>query len=230
MLDNNYYNSIEEMPLYNWRKCQEHGELFYCRKDLTKKAGRKVNEKLDNEAWDEIYDTFLLEFGLGKDMIRIFELRLEIAELECDLVITENRFLINQIERLKQELKDLIEKPVENDMDDIINYIEMWRKIEINENTVQYIDKQLDEVIDIINEIESELEKYKEQKAILNLTRDEENYFPDIWTSRMKSGGLTVKPHRLMNLLPICLKMKMLKLCCLQAFLSTMMTQLWLNK
>lgn len=48
---------------------------------------------------------------------------------------------------------------------------------DINENTLQYIDRQLEEVIRIINEIESELESFKEQKAILNLTKEEENYF-----------------------------------------------------
>ena len=48
---------------------------------------------------------------------------------------------------------------------------------EINQNTLSYIDKQLDEVIRIINDIESELELYKEKKAILNLSKEEETYF-----------------------------------------------------
>jgi capsular exopolysaccharide synthesis family protein len=50
-------------------------------------------------------------------------------------------------------------------------------KKDVNENTLGYIDKQLDEVIGIINEIEAELEDYKEQKAILNLSREEETFF-----------------------------------------------------
>ncbi|NQV53687.1 MAG: polysaccharide biosynthesis tyrosine autokinase [Flavobacteriales bacterium] len=47
----------------------------------------------------------------------------------------------------------------------------------INENTLNYIDRQLNEVIRIINEIESELESFKEEKAILNLSKEEETYF-----------------------------------------------------
>lgn len=50
-------------------------------------------------------------------------------------------------------------------------------KRQVNENTLSYIDIQLDEVIGIINEIENELEQYKEDKAILNLSREEETYF-----------------------------------------------------
>lgn len=48
---------------------------------------------------------------------------------------------------------------------------------EVNENTLNYIDRQLNEVIRIINSIETELEVYKERKEILNLTREEEAYF-----------------------------------------------------
>lgn len=50
-------------------------------------------------------------------------------------------------------------------------------KVQVNDNTLRYIDKQLDEVTDIINEIEKELETYKESSSVLNLTREEETYF-----------------------------------------------------
>jgi tyrosine-protein kinase Etk/Wzc len=48
---------------------------------------------------------------------------------------------------------------------------------EVNENTLSYIDLQLNEVTSIINDIENELELYKEGASILNLTREEETYF-----------------------------------------------------
>lgn len=50
-------------------------------------------------------------------------------------------------------------------------------KRHINENTLSYIDIQLNEVIGIINEIENELEDYKQDASILNLSREEETYF-----------------------------------------------------
>ena len=48
---------------------------------------------------------------------------------------------------------------------------------DINENTLRYIDKQLNEVTNIINEIEDELEDYKEKKDILSLSREEDSEF-----------------------------------------------------
>ena len=48
---------------------------------------------------------------------------------------------------------------------------------DINQNTLRYIDKQLNEVTGIINTIEDELEKYKEDREILSLSREEESQF-----------------------------------------------------
>lgn len=53
-------------------------------------------------------------------------------------------------------------------------------KIDVNENTLEYINKQTEEVTDIINEIGSEIEGYKESRSILNITREEDLYFENL--------------------------------------------------
>jgi capsular exopolysaccharide synthesis family protein len=50
-------------------------------------------------------------------------------------------------------------------------------QIIINENTQANIDKQLSEITDILNSLENELENYKSNKSILNLDREEGDYF-----------------------------------------------------
>lgn len=50
-------------------------------------------------------------------------------------------------------------------------------QIEINENTLANIEKQLGEVIKIINDIEFDLLNYKDENQILDLSREEEEYF-----------------------------------------------------
>lgn len=50
-------------------------------------------------------------------------------------------------------------------------------KIDINENTLSYIEKQLNEAVDMMSEIEDDLEIYRSEKAILNLSREEQEYF-----------------------------------------------------
>ena len=51
------------------------------------------------------------------------------------------------------------------------------KEININENTLVYIDKQLEEVTYILDSLEMNLEKYKATQSILNISREEEEYF-----------------------------------------------------
>ena len=53
-------------------------------------------------------------------------------------------------------------------------------EVEINENTVRYIDKQLNEVSAILERHEDELQTYKESKQILNLGKEENLYFTEM--------------------------------------------------
>ncbi|MBK7084106.1 MAG: polysaccharide biosynthesis tyrosine autokinase [Flavobacteriales bacterium] len=53
-------------------------------------------------------------------------------------------------------------------------------EIDINQNTLRYIDKQLDEVTVILNDFEDELQRYKENKGILDLNREESRYFTEL--------------------------------------------------
>jgi tyrosine-protein kinase Etk/Wzc len=50
-------------------------------------------------------------------------------------------------------------------------------QFELNSNTIHYIDIQLDQIADILNNIEDTLQMYKENKHILNLDREEQEYF-----------------------------------------------------
>jgi len=53
-------------------------------------------------------------------------------------------------------------------------------EFDINENTLNYIDKQLAEVTVILDEHEDELQRYKESKNILDLGREESLYFTEL--------------------------------------------------
>ena len=53
-------------------------------------------------------------------------------------------------------------------------------EFDINENTVNYIDKQLEEVTVILARHEDELQQYKENKDILDMTREENLFFNEM--------------------------------------------------
>ena len=53
-------------------------------------------------------------------------------------------------------------------------------KFKVNDNTIAYIDKQLNEVITILDSIETMMETFKNKKNILNLSKEEETYFRNL--------------------------------------------------
>ncbi|MFN3917675.1 MAG: polysaccharide biosynthesis tyrosine autokinase [Flavobacteriales bacterium] len=60
-----------------------------------------------------------------------------------------------------------------------INYT-LENEYTINANTVSYIDKQLDTVTNILDTIETTLENYKESKAILDLSKESDQFFKEL--------------------------------------------------
>jgi hypothetical protein len=94
-----FYTDIDELPIFNWLKCQR-GELKYIHKEL--------KEHPENEKYFElIYDQFLQKRGLSVQYKRILECLRKIAELECDYVITNDRFLLTLIEIEKTKYQQM---------------------------------------------------------------------------------------------------------------------------
>ncbi|MBX2980694.1 MAG: polysaccharide biosynthesis tyrosine autokinase [Flavobacteriales bacterium] len=60
-----------------------------------------------------------------------------------------------------------------------INYT-LKSEFDINENTLNYIDKQLDEVTAILEVHEDELERFRRNKDVLNLNKEENLYFNEM--------------------------------------------------
>lgn len=98
-----YFLSIEEMPLYNWTKCQR-GDLTYTRKAVD---DAMCNDELDLKTWEIVNDDYLQRFGLTKQHKRFMILSKQKALLELDLFITGDNFLKNRIDELADELKNV---------------------------------------------------------------------------------------------------------------------------
>ncbi len=53
-------------------------------------------------------------------------------------------------------------------------------KLDINSRTLTYIDKQLEELTQMMTSIEDRLQNYKQSESILDLSKEEENYFEQL--------------------------------------------------
>ena len=95
-----YWASIDEMPLYNWIRCNR-GEIKYSR---VKKRGNSYH---DIKNWSALYDEYLKEFGLDTRYKRYVEAQIKKAILQSDYIITKEKFKLTEIEIESQKLKDM---------------------------------------------------------------------------------------------------------------------------
>jgi hypothetical protein len=66
--------------------------LSYVRK------GKEGNEESDIEAWQRIYDSYILEYGLSDMYKKLLNAMRKKALLEVDFIITRERFKLTEIE------------------------------------------------------------------------------------------------------------------------------------
>jgi hypothetical protein len=97
------YNSIEEMPVYNWFKCIDLKDYSYCAIDKN-----AIDLEKCKECFSNLYNEFLDTFGINESLKQVIELQNEITILKIDKVLTENNSLQTFIELKQIELDELI--------------------------------------------------------------------------------------------------------------------------
>jgi hypothetical protein len=85
-----HYQSIDEIPLFNWQKCLS-GELKYVHLELKEEADNQ-------EAFNKLYDEFLQKRGVNKEYQKYLDILKKKALLQCEFLITKDNFKLTQIE------------------------------------------------------------------------------------------------------------------------------------
>ena len=62
------------------------------------RKGKEGNEENDIEAWQKIYDSYILEYGLSDMYKKLLNAMKKKALLEVDFIITRDRFKLTEIE------------------------------------------------------------------------------------------------------------------------------------
>ena len=95
-----YYDDIYEMPIYNWFKVINTGNLSFMKKDSTFKVSSKVDENKDLKAidlWHDLNNQFMSEFGQSESALDLMEKKIDLGKLMAEYLITGNKFKLTQI-------------------------------------------------------------------------------------------------------------------------------------
>lgn len=92
-----FWESIEDMPLYNWQKCLD-GKIEYVSKSL------KLTSE-NEERWEKLYNEFTDFKGIAPKEQKLFNAIKRKALLECEYLRTGNRMNITLIEIEEQKIE-----------------------------------------------------------------------------------------------------------------------------
>jgi hypothetical protein len=151
----NYYVSIDELPLAFWVKCTD-GDKTVLRKS------KKGDEENDLEAWNLIYDEYLNLYGLGKLNQRYFKAMQKRALNELDYIITGDRFNLTLAEMEERQLETMLNNGGQNmTVEQSLIHLSKWVGQWLNAKTLT-----AREYFDLIGEFEK-FAKYENQLKTL---------------------------------------------------------------
>ena len=114
-LESKAHQSIDTLPIYNWWKIHQTGELTLLL--LFPEQVRLTRWKRIALAsiWDRVYNQYIKRFGIGRDFLRILNKRKEIASLKNEKLQTGDLSIQTFIDIAVMELNRLLADQGESD-------------------------------------------------------------------------------------------------------------------
>lgn len=129
MLRVQYYNNIDTMPIYNYLQVVEQGN----NKALIRKWG--LFKSNFTTAFEEIQRQLVNRFGISESYMEVLEKRQEIACLQIDLHVTDDKFNKTLIGIAESELKELTNRK-SSSTDEIKDYLEKYKGFHLSLHTI----------------------------------------------------------------------------------------------
>jgi hypothetical protein len=126
------YDSIDNLPMFYWKKIHETDELKYLFVGNIECENNQQLEKL----WEDIYNEFINMFGISPEYKKIKRIKIKIANLKSDYLITGDRMILNHINVEENMLKAIIEASPEG-----VSFREGLIEIEKKTRVKQYAKK-----------------------------------------------------------------------------------------
>ena len=104
------YQDIYTMPIYNWFKLLDTGNMGFLMVDSTMLPPKKVDNVESEELmelWHDLNNQFFEEFGQSQSSINILEKKRELGILKAKFITTQNKMNLTFIEIKENEIESL---------------------------------------------------------------------------------------------------------------------------
>lgn len=144
-----HYTSIDDIPVYNWRKINETNDLRWMFP-----GGKGKTTPAVATAFEKIRDEFIDTFGISDDYRRLLEIKVSIEIWSVRIALEQDNSHVNFIRRLEVE-RDEILKRIEGNKNSFFDtkvMVEQFMGFRINEKEIS------------VREFYSYIERLKQQK------------------------------------------------------------------
>lgn len=131
------WDNIEDMPVWNWMRVHEKGDLRYIYKIS---SDRELPSQCpDMDCWRRLYDQYIREFGINERYLEYLQKKKDIAIKKCDRIISGDRSLETLIEVDEIELRDMLSAGENMKFIEVIAAIEKHLGFQLNQHTVTVV-------------------------------------------------------------------------------------------
>lgn len=138
LLTSKYFQTIDELPVFNWWQIHKTGDLSYLLESRRKISNREANKLI--LTWKKIYDDFLEKFGFSEEFLSILRKKINIAVMRAEMAENKDRSMLTLIEIEELELEQMTKPGEQKEVDffDIKAIVEarMGFKLDIKTCTV----------------------------------------------------------------------------------------------
>jgi hypothetical protein len=128
-----HYKSIDDLPIFNWNKVNETNDLRWLLKKQSEKKLYNRQKNVLEAAWNGIFKEFVDAFGIPEQMLKVLEIKRDIAVLNADIILTGDMVLQTFIEIKQHELKELLTSDVKTGAGEVKVYVEKYMGFKLNE-------------------------------------------------------------------------------------------------
>ena len=129
-----YFDSIEDLPIWNWWKIADSGNLIYMQKlDYYDKEDYSIKAF---ELWNKVQNEYLKEFGITDEFRQVLALKKKWIKAKTDYLLTGERFKLTEIDIIDAQIKDTTANKIDVDKEDTLIVLEQKLNRELDPKKV----------------------------------------------------------------------------------------------
>ena len=129
-----YFDSIEDLPIWNWWKIADSGNLIYMQKlDYYDKEDYSIKAF---ELWNKVQNEYLEVFGITDEFRQVLALKKKWIKTKTDYLLTGERFKLTEIDIIDAQIKDTTANKIDVDKEDTLIVLEQKLNRELDPKKV----------------------------------------------------------------------------------------------